>query len=70
MDDMKAIIQNKLRQALTGLMPPPAPATAIPLAAVIATVIGNPPVVDAPPANNNNAGGNLGILLEMHLLWR
>ena len=45
MEDMKAMMQNELRQALAELMLTPA--------AVI------PPVVDAPPANNNNAGGNL-----------
>ena len=39
-------MQNELRQALTELMPP--------AAVVLAT---NPLVVDAPPANNNNAGG-------------
>ena len=49
MDDMKAMMQNKLRQALAELMPPLEPATVAPIA--------NPPVVDAPPANNNNAGG-------------
>ena len=57
MDDMKVMMQNELRQALVGLMPPPAPiaiasTVAIPLAA-------NPPIVNAPPANNNNTGGNL-----------
>ena len=46
MDDMKAMMQEELRQALAGLMLPQAP---------VAT---NPPIVDAPPANNNNAGGN------------
>ena len=51
MDDMKAMMQNELRQALAGLMPPPAPATAIPPAAVVP--VANPPVVDAPPAYNN-----------------
>ena len=54
---MKAMMKNELRQALTGLMPPPAaapaPATTIPRA----TVTANPPVVDAPPANNNNVRG-------------
>ena len=55
MDDMKAMMQNELRQALAELMP--APAAAIPPAAV--APIANPPVVDAPPANNNNAGGQL-----------
>ena len=55
MDDMKAIIKNELRQALVGLMPPPAPAAAIPPAVVAPGI--NPPVMDAPPANNNNVGG-------------
>ena len=50
MDDMKAMMQEELRQALAGLMPPPAPAAAIPPAT-------NSPVVNAPPANNNNVGG-------------
>ena len=55
MDDMKAMMQEELRQALAGLMPPLAPAAAIPPAVV--TPVANPHVVDAPPANNNNAGG-------------
>ena len=55
MDDMKAMMQNELRQALAGLMQPLAPAAAIPPAVV---PVANPPVVDAPPTNNNNAGGN------------
>ena len=58
MDDMKAMMQEELRQALAGLMPPPAPAAANPPApatAIVPTV--NPPAVDAPPANNDNAGG-------------
>ena len=49
MDDMKAMMQEKLRQALAGLMPAPTSAAA-PIAA-------NLPVVDAPPANNDNARG-------------
>ena len=57
MDDMRAMIQDELRQALAGLLPPlaviPAPAAAIPPTAV------NPPIEDAPPANNDNIGGNL-----------
>ena len=57
MDDMKAMMQNELRQTLAELMPPLAPAAAIPPA--IVAPVANPPVVDAPPANNNNAGGNL-----------
>ena len=56
MDDMKAMMQEELRQALPGFMPPPAPAAAnLPLPA--APVAANPPTVDAPPANNDNAGG-------------
>ena len=54
MDDMKATMQNELRQALAELMPPLAPAAAI-SPAVVAPVA-NPPVVDALPANNDNAG--------------
>ena len=50
MDDMKVMIQDELRQALAGLMPPLAPAAAV-------APVANPPIVDAPPANNNNAGG-------------
>ena len=53
MNDMKAMMQNKMRQALAELTP--APAVAI-LPTVVAP-IANPPVVDAPPVNNNNAGG-------------
>ena len=34
MDDKKAMMQNELRQALAELMPPLAPATAIPPATV------------------------------------
>ena len=58
MDDMKAMMQDELKQALAGLMPPPAPAVAAisPAAAVVAPTA-NPPAVDAPPANNDNAGG-------------
>ena len=59
MDDMRAIMQDELRQALAGLMPPPAavhaPAVAIPPAAV-APIATNPPVMDVPPINNDNAG--------------
>ena len=43
MDDMRAMMQDELRQALFGLLPPPAAA--------------NPPIVDAPPVNHDNAGG-------------
>ena len=56
---MKAMMQDELRQALAGLMPPPAPtAAAIPPAAIVAPTA-NPPAVDAPPVNNDDAGGNL-----------
>ena len=41
MDDIRAMIQDELRQALTGLMPPP-PAVAIPIAPII------PSATDAP----------------------
>ena len=57
MDDMKAMMQNELRQALAKLMPPLAPAATIPPTTV--SPVANPPIVDALPANNNNAGGNL-----------
>ena len=58
MDDMKAMIQEEMRQALAGLMPPPAPAAAnLPApAAAAAPVAANPPARDAPPADNDNAG--------------
>ena len=56
MDDIKAMMQEELRQALAGLMPPAAPAATNPPAAIVAPAV-NPPVVDAPPANNDNAGG-------------
>ena len=54
MDDIKAMMQEELRQALAGLMPALAPTTAIP--PVDVAPIANPAIVDAPPANNNNAG--------------
>ena len=60
MDDMRAIMQDELRQAVAGLMPPPAAApapTAAILHAIVAHVATNSPIVDAPPANSNNAGG-------------
>ena len=61
MDDMKAMMQEELRQALVGLLPPPAPTAAanLPAPATAAPIAANPPVVDAPPTNNDNAGGNL-----------
>ena len=49
MNDMKTIIQDELRQALPGLRTTPATAPT--------PVIVNPPIVDAPLANNDNAGG-------------
>ena len=54
MDDMKVMMQNELRQALAGLMPPLAPAAAIPPAAAVPAA--NPLIVDAPPANNDKVG--------------
>ena len=56
MEDMKAMMQNDLRRALAGLMPPLAPAAAIPPATV--APVANPPIVNSLPVNNNNAGGN------------
>ena len=56
MDDMKAMMQDELKQALAGLMPPPAPVAANPPAAAVVPAV-NPPAVDAPPANNDNIGG-------------
>ena len=56
MDDMTAMMQDELRQALARLMPPPVPIAPNPPAAV-ATPPSNPPIVDVPPANNDNAGG-------------
>ena len=53
MDDMNAMIQDELRQALAGLVLQPAPIATIPFTTA------NPPVVDAPNTNNGNAGGNL-----------
>ena len=55
MDDMRAMIQDELRQALAGLLPPPATAPAS--AAIIPPATVNPPIEDAPPANNDNIGG-------------
>ena len=56
MDDMKAMMQDELRQALAELMPPPTPVTANPPAAAVVPAV-NPPAIDAQPANNDNAGG-------------
>ena len=57
LDDMKAMMQEELRQALAGLMPALAAAANLPASAAAASIAANPPVVDAPPANNDNAGG-------------
>ena len=55
MDDMRAMMQDELRQALVGILPPlaaaPAPVAVIPLTTV------NPPVENTPPAKNDNVGG-------------
>ena len=48
MDDMRAMMKDELRQALAGLLPPPA---------VVAPAAANPPAVDAQPINHDNAGG-------------
>ena len=56
-DDMKAMMQDELRQALVRLMPPPAPAAAILPVAVVP--VANPPIVDGPPASHDNTRGNL-----------
>ena len=55
MDDMNVMMQEELSQALVGLMPPLAPAAAIPPAAVAPVV--NPPAMNASSTNNNNARG-------------
>ena len=57
---MIAIMQDELRQALVGLMPPPAaaPAPAAAILPVTALPAANSLVVNAPPANNNNVGGH------------
>ena len=49
MDDMRAMIQDELRQALTGLMPPP-PAAAIPIAPTIPSTADAPPIATVPTA--------------------
>ena len=55
---MKVMMQDELRQALAGLMSPPAPTVAAnPPIATAAPIAANPPTVDAPPANNDNDGG-------------
>ena len=80
MNNLRAMIQDELKQALNGLIPLPAvkmipvanivqptptisPAIFSPITAhvpaVVPPAIVNPPVMDTPPASNNNAGGNL-----------
>ena len=49
MDDIKAMIQDELRQALTGLMPPP-PAAAIPIALTIPSAANVSPTATVPTA--------------------
>ena len=49
MDDMRAIIQDELRQALIGLMPP-TPTTAIPIAPIILSAVDAPPTTTVPSA--------------------
>ena len=49
MDDIRAIIQDELRQALTGLMSPP-PAAAIPIAPIIPSAADAPPTATVPTA--------------------
>ena len=53
MDDMRAMMQDELRHALFGLLPPPTAANA-PTIEPAPAVAAIPPPVDAPP---DNAGG-------------
>ena len=48
MDDIRAMIQDELRQALTGLMPPP-PTAAIHIAPIIPSAADAPPTTTATP---------------------
>ena len=50
MDDIRAMIQDEMRQALTGLMPPP-PAAAIPIAPTIPSTADTPPTATVPTAS-------------------
>ena len=91
MNNLRAMIQDELKQALAVLIPLPAvemthvanivqhtptisPAVFLPITAHVPIVVPpdviNPPVMDAPPASNNNTGGNLYVLLLMCLLWK
>ena len=47
MDDMRALIQDELRQALIGLMPP-IPAAVIPIAPIIPSIADAPPTATVP----------------------
>ena len=47
MHDIRAMIQDELREALTGLMPPP-PAVAIPIASTIPSVADASPTATVP----------------------
>ena len=49
MNDLRAMIQDELRQALTGLMPPP-PVAAIPIALTIPSTANAPPTATVPTA--------------------
>ena len=49
MDDIRDMIQDELRQALTGLMPPP-PAAVIPIAPTILYTADDPPTATVPNA--------------------
>ena len=78
MNNLRAMIQDELKQALNGLIPLPAvgmtpvanivqptptisPAVFSPITTYVPAdvphVVVNPPVVDAPPASNNNIRG-------------
>ena len=74
MNNLRAMIQDELKQALAGLIPLPAvettlvtdivqpaptilPALTAHVPAVVPPAVVNPLVMDAPPASNNNAGG-------------
>ena len=78
------MVQDELKQALNGLIPLLAvemthiakptptilPAVTAHVPAAVPPAVVNPPVVDAPPASNDNAGGNIYMLLLMCLLCK
>ena len=84
MNNLRAMIQDELKQALNGLIPLPTvemthvakptptilPTVTANVPAVVPPAVVNPPVVDAPPASNDNVGGNIYMLLLMCLLWK